>query len=110
MIPKIPAHEVTEDNFHEMHECLPPIYLSHIDGQRIKFGFAVSEPLTHCEAGAVVSLYWEGEGKFFTAQGILANDEGTPVFYTENAVWGTFLGRTVHVDPAKNYKVSIPQL
>lgn len=61
--------EVTEEQYFEMLNVLPPFYLNVINGVSVK-GFAVSEPYNHIETDGkkwvpTYAAYVRNEGKFF---------------------------------------------
>lgn len=64
--------EIKEERFDDMLEILPPIYISHIDGNKVKFGFCVSEPYTHLNNGAVVlTTCYKLHGKYYTCLSVV---------------------------------------
>lgn len=60
--------EVTQERYDDMLEVLPPMYLSEIDGKKVKNGFAVSEALSQNDDGPTFVGYWEEDGKFFSSE------------------------------------------
>lgn len=58
--------EITEDRYDDMLEVLPPIYITHVDGNKVKSGFCVSEPYTHLNNGGVVlTTCYKLDGKYY---------------------------------------------
>ena len=82
--------EVTKDRYQEMLGCLPPVYISEIDGQPIN-GFACSEAYTHTRNAVVLGTYYKDKatGKYYETFCELYTPEGKAVFDTWGHTYGT---------------------
>lgn len=88
-----PLKEITEERYYELLECVPPIYISELDGEKVKGAFAVGEANRHANDGRpayTVCLmknisenanfkYYE----YFQTEAVLSTSEDKPVIYTE---------------------------
>lgn len=58
--------EITEDRFNDQHEEVPPLYITHIDGEPINRGFAAPDAITHLRDHTVVlPVFYERGGKYY---------------------------------------------
>ncbi|HYC28221.1 MAG TPA: hypothetical protein VEB42_05380 [Chitinophagaceae bacterium] len=82
-------NEITKDRYDYAFECMPPIFVSHMNGKPVKHGFASSEPYTHNTYGAVCSVYWKEDERHYTSLCNLVAQDGNRVHYTELFVYRT---------------------
>lgn len=77
--------EITESRYDDMLEILPPIFITHLDGNRIK-GFCVSEAYTHLNNGGVVlTTCYKLDGKYYTCLCAVFKNSDNPIRDTYNA-------------------------
>lgn len=57
--------ETTEENYQDMFDCVPPIWVN-IQFEKPVKGFAVSEPYDFQNGTVVCSCFWKQDGKFYT--------------------------------------------
>jgi len=64
-------NEVSEAEYWEMLEVLPPYYFEKLDGKKVSGGFAVGEPYSHVDSKdgtkSTFSAYYKKDGKHFSA-------------------------------------------
>lgn len=80
-------HEITEELYDDMHECLPPVYLESIDGIKYPRMMACSEACTHLDTVVLTTCYLSLDGKYYQAKCKVYKAEGQPIFDTYNAQW-----------------------
>lgn len=81
--------EVSAEQFEDAFEVLPPIFISHLNSEKVSRGFAVMEPYTYNEKGAVLNTYWQEGEKFYCCLCTLETKDGRPVNYTDSHTWTT---------------------
>lgn len=78
--------EITEERYYELLEAVPPIYVSELDGEKIKSGFAVGEANRHANDGRpAYTVCLMEDNKYFEVEAVLSYPDGKPILYTELA-------------------------
>lgn len=87
--------EITKDRWEYMLEVLPPLYVSHLDGNRIKDGICCSEAYTHNDRGVVLTICYKGEdGKYYEGLANVTTVGGKPIWDTYDHCYTTVLAHT----------------
>ena len=73
--------EIKEEEYERMLEVLPPIYLTTVDGVRVKEGFAVAEPSSERNHQPTFGVYFKMAGKFYSTLALLYKTSGTPITF-----------------------------
>ena len=60
--------EVTENEMDDMLNCMPPIYVSTVDGIVVEAGFAVSEPISSHNGQPTFAVYFKMDGKCYRCE------------------------------------------
>lgn len=69
--------EITKERYNYYLEVLPPIYFSHLDGEKVSGGFCVAEAYTHTNGDVpVFTACYKTEGRYYeTLAVILKHDD-----------------------------------
>lgn len=79
---------ITEERYDDMHEVLPPVYFSHIDGNRVQRGMCCSEAYNHTDQGYVVlTCCYRLDGVYYETLAVVFKNNDKPIFDTYNEVW-----------------------
>lgn len=78
-------NEVSEDQYYDALEVLPPFYFDVVNGKKVSGGFAVGEPTTHTQTPigmrATYSGYYKSGDKYFglgQVYFVIADEQGEP--------------------------------
>lgn len=75
--------EITEEKYYDMLEAVPPIYVSELDGEQIKAGFALGEAHSQTKGQLTYILCLKKDDKYYEIETILFTPDGKPILYTE---------------------------
>jgi hypothetical protein len=71
--------EITEDQYDEMLNCMPPVYIIMLDGVKLERGFAVGEPYTMAIGTMVCTVCYEKNGKYYMTKACLFKGNGAKI-------------------------------
>ena len=88
------ATEVTEKQYYDSYECLPPIYVNSLNDNKFN-GFIVAEPYSHNEQGVpVFALFFKlrinntEHFKYYTLnEYVYLKHENNPVYWYDEHLW-----------------------
>lgn len=78
--------EITEERYYYILEVLPPLYISHIDGEPIHDGIACSEAYTHSNS-VVLTVCYKKNGKYYETLAELFSSDNKPIWDTYNYMY-----------------------
>ena len=87
--------EITEERYDNAFECLPPIFISHLNGKPIKNCFANSEAYKHNEKGVVLAVYFNVDDKHFETFANIVTNDGRYMQESYNYHYSTLKAETI---------------
>jgi hypothetical protein len=86
---------ITEERYDYMLEVLPPLYVSQLDGKRIKKGICCSEAYSHNDKGVVLTICFKGEdGNYYEGLANVFTKDGKQIWETYNHCYTTVIAET----------------
>jgi len=81
--PVKPTHKLIDEERHDyILNVLPPLYISYVDGVKVKNGIACSEPYTHGKNAVVLTVCYRVEDKYYEVDCEIFKADGTPIWDT----------------------------
>lgn len=105
--------KITEERWEYYLEVLPPLYITHLDGEPIKKGICCSEAYDHNSKGVVLTICFKGEdGNFYEGLANVFTQEGKRIDDTYNHCYQKVKAETAQKRSALNEfieKADMPQ-
>lgn len=80
--------EITEEQYQECLDVLPPIYIRLLNGEKIQSGFAIMEPLNHHSDGTIISqVCFRKDDKYLTTDARIYKADGSIIDYSDYQVY-----------------------
>lgn len=79
--------EINEERYDNMLNVMPPVYITHIDGNPVKEGFGVGEAYSEFNNTVVLTTCYKKEGKYYECFCVMYKHNYKPIIETYSAEW-----------------------